>query len=332
MDLKNNKILIKYICGLLGSKEFMRIVRSKGELGNDFIVSILNYSIATREVPDEAFYNAIKEAKSSKDYMDTTAELIYKKLGEKIKANGFNPKPVSIYRDFANNFYRNGLLFSAKKEVEHKVNFPKEFLDLIYEQPNNAIVKAYRYSKNTGRFTYFAPCPQTAISFASDLSGFWGAMLNYKKVNIKNIRDVKQELYDEVAGLDLDNGKKSKLYREIETSLNDYTSATNIRLLITDRDNAYSWQTCKMNGDDYNQNYGEVEPYLDFYSVVKRYKASGLDEKDIVLAEIKQLFYPMTLYARETTPRAEQVSEVVTFNPTSKTKEENLNKIYGIFM
>ena len=314
MDLKNNQVLIRFICGLLNSKEFMRIVRNKGEFNKDFLVSVLNYSIATREVPNEAFYNALKSAKSTKEYVDTTAGLIYKKLGENIVANGFNAKPVSIYRDFANNFYRNGLLFSGKREIEHKVDFPAEFLDLMYEQPNNAVVKAFKYSKNTGRFTYFAPCPQTAIEFTSNISGFWGAMLNYKNVDESNIDDVKQELHAEVAGLNLDKDKKAKLYREIVNSLDDYASATNIRLLVTDRENAYSWRACKANGADYNQKYGEVEPYKDFYSLVKEYKPSGLAESDVALAEIKSVFTPLTLYCREATPRAEYVSELVEFN------------------
>ena len=326
MDLKNNQILIKYIKGLLSSNEFMRIAREKGDCANDYIVSVLNYSIATREVPDEKFYTNLRIAQDTKDYENITANLIYDKLAEKIVANGFNPKPVSVYRDFANNFYRYGLLFSGKKQVKHTVNFPADFLELVYEQPNNAVVKAYRYLKNTGRFTYFAPCPQTALQFASNLSGFWGAMLNYKQVDTKKLPELKAELYEQVDGLNISGSKKSKLYKEIIKSLDEYASTGNIKMLITDRDYAYEWQACRMNGTDYNQRYGEIEPYADFYDVKQKYKISGANDKDIVLAEIKNLYSPMTLHCKEVTPRAERVSAVAEFNLSNRSKEEALAK------
>lgn len=329
MDLKNNQILIKYIKGLLSSNEFMRIAGGKGDYANDYIVSVLNYSIATREVPDEKFYKALQNAQNSTDYADITANLIYNKLAENIVANGFNPKPISIYRDFANNFYRNGLLFSAKKQVKQIVNFPADFLELVYEQPNNAIVKAYRYVKNSGRFTYFAPCPQTALQFANNLSGFWGVMLNYKTVDISKLPEIKSVLHQQVDGLYLSSAKKSKLFADIAKSLDEYASADQIKMLITDRDNAYDWQACRMNGSDYNQHYGEIEPYANFYDVKQRYKISGANEKDIVLAEIKNLYSPMTLYCKEITPRAERVASAVEFKSTNHNQDNVLTQMKG---
>ena len=314
MDLNNNKILIKYISGLLGSGEFMRIVGSKGECANDFLVSVINYSIATREVPNAKFYEKLNSASTQEAYAEITANAIYETLAQKIVANGFNPKPVSVYRDFANNFYRNGLLFSAKKEVSNKVNFPADFVDLVYEQPNNAVVKAYKYTRNTSRFTYFAPCPQTAFAFANDLSGFWGAMLGYKQITKDNYKEVKALLRKQVEGLNIQSIKKMHLYLDISLNLEEYANTKKVKMLITDRDNAYDWQACRMNGADYNQQYGEIEPYAYFYDIKQRYKASGADEKDIVLAEIKNLYTPANLYCKELTPRAERVSTAVTFS------------------